>query len=850
VTTAPTPNNSTRNWWLVAVALVLLVGLAFGRVLTADFLIYDDWEYVVTNDMVRRGLTLESFTWAWQAFHSSNWHPLTWLSHMVDVQLYGLQPAGHHATNLILHTINTVLLLTLLRRLTGSLWRSALVAAWFGLHPTHVESVAWVSERKDVLSTFFGLLCLLAYTRYARSASTLNPQPSTVASPSAFRFLTSGSYWLTFLFLALGLMSKPMLVTWPFVLLLLDIWPLRRLELSTFNFQLSTLKRLVLEKVPFFVLTAASCVVTFFAQRAGGAVQSMEQLTVTTRVANALVSYVRYLGKTFWPTDLSIYYPYPAAWSAVAISGATLLLLALFLLALRFRTERPYGFVGLSWFLGTLVPVIGIVQVGGQSLADRYQYLPQIGIFILLAWGLGELVARRPAARGAVLGGVGLTVLACLGLTWQRTGDWRNSEVLFKQALRVTKDNHIAYNNLGLHYLKEKRYADAIKCFEEALRIRPGFAATHSNLGLCLSALSQNEAAIEQFRAALKFRPTLHEARVNLGNVLVMQGQVPEALELLQEAVAALPRYPEGHLSLANALVEQDRLDEALVYLRQALQLRPDYADALNCWGSLLLRQGKSAEAMERYRAALALNPSLAEAHSNLGLALAGAGQTREAMASYETALTLNPDLLSAHFGLAILKESLGQLEAATAHWAAAVEKSPSLAGAREQMGMLLAKQGKLPEALPHLAEAVRLQPENARLHAQHGLVLDQLGQTAAAVAAYRQAVTLGTTQPEVWNNLSWILATHPSADLRAPAEAVQLGEKACLVTEHREVRFLGTLAAAYAAAERFPEAITTAQRAVDLARTSDQPELAARNEELLNLYRAGQPYREAVPEN
>jgi protein O-mannosyl-transferase len=836
VTTAPTPNNNTRNWWLVALGLALLVGLAFGRVLTADFLIYDDWEYVVTNDMVRRGLTPESFTWAWQAFHSSNWHPLTWLSHMVDVQLYGLRPAGHHATNLILHTINTVLLLALLRRLTGSLWRSALVAAWFGLHPTHVESVAWISERKDVLSTFFGLLCLLAYARYVfatgvmssnnlpqntrkpltRPAATLSPSDGErdgVRGHSGWTFASLGNakvwYGLALLYFALGLMSKPMLVTWPFVLLLLDIWPLRRIELSTFNFQLSTLKRLLLEKTPFFLLTAASCVVTFFAQRAGGAVQSIEHLPVATRVANALVSYVRYLGKTFWPTDLSIYYPYPAAWSAVVISGATLLLLALFLVALRFRTERPYGFVGLSWFLGTLVPVIGIVQVGGQSLADRYQYIPQIGIFILLAWGLGELVARRPAARVAVLGGVGLTVLACLGLTWQRTGDWRNSEILFQQALRVTQNNHIAYNNLGLHYLKEKRYADAIKCFEEALRIRPGFAATHSNLGLCLSALGQNEAAIAQFRAALKYRPSLHEARVNLGNVLVMQGQVAEALELLQEAVAALPRYPEGHLSLANALIEQDRLDEALVYLRQALQLRPDYADARNCWGSLLLRQGKSAEAMEQYRAALALNPNLAEAHSNLGLALAGAGQTREAMASYEIALTLNPDLLSAHFGLAILKESLGQLEAATAHWAAAVEKSPSLAGAREQMGMLLAKQGKLTEALPHLAEAVRLQPENARLHAQHGLVLDQLGQTAAAVAAYRQAVTLGTTQPEVWNNLSWILATHPAADLRAPAEAVQLGEKACQITEHREVRFLGTLAAAYAAAGRFPEAIS-----------------------------------------
>jgi tetratricopeptide (TPR) repeat protein len=830
---------------LVYAGLTLLVSAAFWQVARCDFLIYDDWEYVVTNDMVRRGLTAESISWAFQKFHSSNWHPLTWVSHMADVQLYGLQPLGHHVTNLILHTANTLLLLALLQRLTGSLWRSALVAALFAVHPTHVESVAWIAERKDVLSTFFGLLSLLAYASYARTS------PWDARVSTALGFARSPAYWLTGLFLALGLMSKPMLVTWPFVMLLLDYWPLNRVSLETkaLSLKFGQMNRnLVLEKIPFFALTLGSCVLTFFAQRAGGAVQSLEQLAPEARLANALVSYGRYLGKTFWPADLSIYYPYPAGWSGLVIVTVALSLVALLAIALWQRQQRPYVLFGLCWFLGILVPVIGLVQVGGQSIADRYMYVPQTGLFIVVAWLLGEGVNRTPKLRGLLIGLAVISVIACLGLTRTRVRDWQNSETLFTQALRVTQGNYIAHNNLGLHYLDQKKYEPAIRSFQAALAIRPGYAATHSNLGLALAALNQTDEAIAHLIEALRLKPTLYEARVNLANLYISQSRFLEALELLEEAVRTAPHYPEGHYSLANVLIEQGRLEEATQHAQAALQLRPDYAEALNCLGSICLKQGRFAEAMGHYRRALGVNPAFAEAQSNLALVAATQGKYDEAVAQYEAALRLKPDLLSAHLGLAMVLEQLGRFAEGAEQWAAALKVSPSLWVAHEQMGSLLVKQGKLAEALPHFSAAVIAQPDNDRLHAQYGLALDQLGETRLALAEYRRAIQLNEKQPELLNNLSWILATAAQEELRDGAEAVRHGELACRLTDHREVRFIGTLAAAYAEAGRFAEAVATAQRAIELAAAAGQTELATRNAELLELYRAQKPYHEPAP--
>jgi tetratricopeptide (TPR) repeat protein len=827
--------SSRQKTWLVGVGLIALVVAALGPVIHCEFLIYDDWEYVVTNDMVRRGLTWESIGWAFQKFHSSNWHPLTWLSHMADVQLYGLRPLGHHLTNLVFHAANTVLLLALLQRLTGSLWRSALVAALFGLHPTHVESVAWIAERKDVLSAFFGMLTLLAYGRFAECKIKNEKGKNTW-------------YGVALLCFALGLMSKPMLVTWPFVMLLLDFWPLNRISLESKVLRPGFWRQnrpVILEKIPFLALVLGSCWLTFLAQRAGGAVQSLEQLTPAARFGNALVSYARYLGKTFWPTDLSIYYPYPAAWSVGIIVAAVLLLIALIAGAIWQRHQRPYVLVGVGWFLGILVPVIGIVQVGGQSIADRYLYIPQIGLFLIVAWLLGEVVTRRISLRAPLIGLALVVVFFCLFLTRVRVRDWQNSETLFTQALRVTQENFIAHNNLGLHYLDQNKYDAAIRSFEAALAIRPAFAATHSNLGLAHAALHQTDTAITHLLEALRLKPTLYEARVNLANLYIGQSRFPEALELLTEAVQAAPHYPEGQYSLANVLIEQNRLAEAIRHVEIALQLRPDYAEALNCRGTIYLKQGKLAEAITQYRAALAANPQFAEAQCNLGLVAAAQGNSLEAITQYEAALRLNPDLLPAHLGLALVLEQAGRLAEGAEHWATALKLSPNLSGAHEQMGGLLVKQGKLQEAVPHFAQAVTAQPDNYHLRAQYGLALDQLGETKLALDEYRETIKLHENQPEVLNNLSWILATSSRAEWRDAAEAVRCGELACRLTDHREVRFLGTLAAAYAEAGRFADAVATAQRAIELAQAAGQPELAARNTELLELYRAQKPYHE-----
>jgi len=884
-----------QKLWFCAVSLVALVAAAFWNVIHAEFQIYDDWEYVFRNDVVRQGLTWDGVSWAFQKFHASNWHPLTWISHMLDVSVYGLNPMGHHLTNLVLHGSNTLLVLFLLHRMTGSIWRSAMVAALFGLHPTHVESVAWVAERKDVLSTFFGLLTLLAYAAYANGTSFwsartcprfetgrhVSPSESGDMSPHSKAFC----YGLALVFFALGLMSKPMLVTWPFVMLLLDVWPLNRFKREDGRWKMEDGKNVlsvITEKIPFFALTAASCVITFFAQRAGGAVQSMEQLSLPVRVGNTAVSYMRYIGKTFWPSDLSIFYPYPEAWPTSVIAGACAALIVLVALVVWQWRTRPYLAIGLFWFFGTLVPVIGLVQVGSQSMADRYQYIPQIGLFMALVWGVGAL-ARRETATGSsgcagersegdatvshspgervgasvsappntkairvVLGGAAsVCVAACFVVTRERVKDWQDSERLFTQALRVTTRNHVAHNNLGLYRMEKKQTEQAIQDFRSALEINPNFAATHNNLALAYAAKNDQAGAIESFKKALELNPGLHEARVNLASIYNWQGRYIEALPLLEESARKAANYPEAHCALASNLIEQGRLDEALQSVQTALRLRPDYADAKNCLGSIALKQGRLDDAVEHYQAALALNPKLVEAQSNLGLALSSLGKSQDAITAYTTALELNPRYLTAHLGLAITLEQAGQLDEGAKHWAEALKLSPDLWAAHEQMGLLLVKQGKLEESLTHFEAALKQQNSSHSMLSSYGLALDQLGRTKTAVEIYRRSIELQPKQPEVLNNLAWILATAAEPALRSGTEAVERAESACRLTEFKEARFIGTLAAAYAEAGRFDDAIRTAQRAIEQANAAKQPELAARNAELLERYRTRQPYHE-----
>jgi tetratricopeptide (TPR) repeat protein len=569
-----------RALWPWVLGLVGVTALVYFPVVGFEATNYDDPEYVFTNPNVRAGLSWPGVRWAFTTAHAANWHPLTWLSHQADVTLFDTNAGGHHFTNLVLHVANVALLFALLHRLTGAVGRSALVAAWFGLHPLHVESVAWIAERKDVLSACFGLLTLLAYERYARAA---NPPDAPVA-PEANRTGQGAGRWLVaaLVCFALGLMSKPMLVTLPVVMLLLDVWPLSRLPRDAGHRTWKAFLPLFREKLPFFALAGLSSLVTLVAQRQGGAVRPLESWPLVDRVANALTATVLYLVKTVWPVGLSPFYPLPehipwwqAAGAAVALGGVSLWV---------WRTvgRAPWRAVGWAWFLVMLVPVIGIVQVGMQQMADRYTYLPLLGIFLWAAWEAKAVADRVPPARSVlVTAAVGL-VLACAVVTRKQVMHWRDGGALFTHALAVNPKNYLAHNNLGYHLYTRGRVTEAIAHYEAALRLLPTYAYAHSNLGRALAEQGRFTEAAEHFVAVLREAPGDVMTRNNLGNVLAMAGRHEEAIEQFRQILKQNPNHAAAHSNWALSAEALDQPAVAIAHYRQALALAPNLHAALN----------------------------------------------------------------------------------------------------------------------------------------------------------------------------------------------------------------------------------------------------------------------------
>ena len=562
-----------REVWIGFLLALITVGV-FSPVVNDDFVNYDDPLYVTENAEVQEGLTGKGVAWALTADRAVNWHPLTWLSHMLDCQLYGLLPAGHHFTSLLFHLASTVLLFGILRRMTGAVWRSALVAALFAWHPTHVESVAWVAERKDVLSTFFWLLTMGAYLRYT--------QESKVKGPNSKIF-----YALALLFFALGLLSKPMLVTLPFVLLLLDYWPLRRASAPDHvNPTAGSLwKPLIWEKVPFFILAAISCVITFRVQNSGGAVASLETVPLNLRLTNALVSYLRYAGEIFWPVDLAVFYPLPHAWPVELVAASTVFLVGTTVVVVLKARSRPWLAVGWLWFTGTLVPVIGLVQVGAQSIADRYLYVPSIGLFIIATWGGAELMAGRPH-RQWVLGAAGVAVLAaCFTLTSGQLKYWRNSQNLFEHAIAVTSDNTPAYVNLGDAFLEQGRIDEGILNLRRALALHPDLINIPRALAVSLDLQGKAREAIPFYRATLRLDPDSVLALNNLAWLLAANADPElrngeEAVRLAERA-CELTHYDRAMVvgTLAAAYAEAGRFDEAAATANTACKLAQTKGD-------------------------------------------------------------------------------------------------------------------------------------------------------------------------------------------------------------------------------------------------------------------------------
>ena len=525
--------KTTRRQWLTAgicICLAVLTWAVFGQTLRHDFVNYDDPRYVYQNTRITSGLNIAGIAWAFTHIHSENWHPLTTITHMLDSSLYGLKAGRHHFTNVLLHTVAVVLLFLLLQQMTGALWKSAFVAAVFAIHPLHVESVAWVAERKDVLSGVFFMLTLLAYVHYARA-------------PSTWRYLI-----VAFVF-ALGLMSKPMLVTLPFVLLLLDYWPLRRIrdQRSRVGRQLLSL---LVEKIPLIALSAVSSVITFLAQR--GALGGTEQLPMLARINNALVSYVVYVRQMFWPANLAVFYPHPEnrlpPWE---ISLALAVLIGITIAAVILRKKAPYFIMGWFWYLGMLVPVIGLVQVGWQGHADRYTYLPQIGLYIAGTWAVADLTALWPRRR-ILLGAAALLLIGAL--SWSssvQTSYWRDSETLFTHALAVTRNNDVAENNLGIVFLQRGQLDEAISRLQAAIDLRPENGPAHNNLAKALLQKGRLAEAMVHYRKFFEIEPENVEARNILGTALIQQGRIREAIEQWQDALAIEPENGNAASNLA-----------------------------------------------------------------------------------------------------------------------------------------------------------------------------------------------------------------------------------------------------------------------------------------------------------
>jgi protein O-mannosyl-transferase len=671
--TAPPAARPVSLW--IAIALALVTIAVFCPVTRFQFVNYDDTDFVTANPHVQAGLTADGFKWAWTSEVARNWHPITMFSHMLDCQLFGLKPWWPHFVNLLLHTANTVLLFGLLRRMTGAIWRSAAVAALFALHPLHVESVAWVAERKDVLSTLFWLLTTWAYVRYTEEFKVQN---------SEFKVF----YALSVVLFALGLMSKPMLVTLPFTLLLLDYWPLARMKPGR------SVWLLVVEKIPYFLLSAASCVVTFVVQQHGGAVLRLQDFPLGSRVGNALISYVRYIEMMFWPRHLAGLYIRSGQWPLWEVALATLLLLTISALVVAQRRNRPYLAVGWFWYVGTLVPVMGFVQVGMQAVADRYTYVPLIGIFFMLVWGGWELAASWHVEKFASAA-MAAALMACVALTMHQEFYWKDSETLFKRMIDATPNNFMARYNLGNFYSKENRTDEAISNLTAAIQGEPNYAEAHNNLGGVFLDHKRYDEAIQQYRDAVRLRPEFLFC-FNLANALADAASArhdtngfAEAVQTYRQALQFNPGSGEAHHNLGMTWQAQGRPAEAMAEFEEAVRLDANRVDSWTQLGFLYATQNRMPDAEKAFRELVRLQPNNAEAHGWLANALAEQNKLADAVPSYQSALKLNPADYRTEFNLGLTFSRLGKKDEAAKHYQQALRIHPNYAEAQVALRQL-----------------------------------------------------------------------------------------------------------------------------------------------------------------
>jgi len=819
---------------LVCIALVLSTLAVFWQVHSFGFVNYDDDDYVYENPGVTQGLTWDSFVAAFTTPHVGNWLPMVWLSFALDYQLFGPDPGWMHLVNVALHIANAVLLFLILRKATGGLWPSAFVAAAFALHPMHVESVAWITERKDVLSGFFLLLTVAAYARYVRRHSVI-------------------SYVLAVLLYALGLLAKPMIVTVPLLLLLLDYWPLNRFELQPresagVHSRLLILRRMIAEKIPFFVLSAIWSVVTFLVQRGSGSVADLENLPAYARCANAFQSYAQYVAKMFWPRNMAVFYPYDEGTvrPLQAILSA-LLIITVSILAIRSRRKHKYLYVGWLWFLAALVPVIGLIQSGAQSMADRYTYIPYIGLFIMIAWGVPELMSGLPHTKH-LLGGAAAIVFAALGVcAYRQTSYWTDSITLFSHAIEVTQRNDTAYNNRGSAYTELGLWEKGIEDFHRAIGIRPDNAHAYNNLGVAYVKLGRWQEAEKAFKLATEAEADYAEACNNLGIAYGERGRWQEAEEAFMHALDARANYAEAYNNLGIARSKLERWQEAEEAYKRAIEIDRNYVAALNNLGEAYEKLGKWQAAIESYKEAIAIKPDHAESHKDLGSALGRLGRWEEATIAYERAVESEPNYVEAYKGLGIAYGKVGRWQDATQSLEQAIALDPNDAATHHNIGIAYVELGRRSAGIEAFRRAIAHDPNSVDSHHNLANELVLEGRYDEALNEYRAALRLKPEWPVCMNNLAFLIAAYPELSPRDANEAIHLAERACELTGYKDPSYLDTLAVAYASAGRFGEAVDTARRALGLADAAGQTQLGDVIRSHLSLYTQGKPWVEPL---
>lgn len=715
----------SRKKIVVCLIIAVISLIAYWPVQDHDFINLDDDLYITGNQKVKAGLTLDGIAWAFSFNEKGYWQPLTWLSHMLDVELFGLNPAGHHLANLIIHIASALLLFWFLYRGTGRLYRCAFLATLFALHPLNVDSVAWAAERKNLLSSFFWMLSLLFYVRYAEK-------------PNIKRY---GLTWVTFI---IGLMVKPMLVTLPFVFLLLDYWPLRRLvfhrrrrsadrdpQKEGPNKRQLSLLQAVMEKVPFLLFSGLSVWISIVSTQQMGIVVAGETVPMTMRFANAVVSYFSYLAKIFWPHNLAIFYPFPKALPMWQVAGCGVLMLAFSAFVLLKSRAKPYLATGWFWYLGTLVPVIGIIQAGEwPALADRWAYIPMIGIMIVGVWGADEITAKWRFKTPALIVTAIVVLVGCVIAVRMQLPYWQNSRVLFAHAVEITEKNGLAHNNLGSALLWDGQY----------------------------------DAALQQFQAAVKIRPDSTKIHNNIAHALVKLGRVDEAIERYVESLKLNPKEAATHNSLAVVLLEKWQIAEAIQHLQTALRLEPDYADAYVNLGSVYRRQGKNKMATRYYLQAIRLQPDLPEAYNNLGLLLLKAGKLQSAAANFHKSLEIRPDFKSARENLKKVQTAQTAYRQTLTQLKDKIKNNPDDADLYMQLGDLYKDQGTLNQALENYQKAFLIRPESRPVMKKLAIGHAMTGNYDPAVELLRKMIAQQPNDTEPYIYIAGIYARQNKA--------------------------------------------------------------------------------------